>query len=293
MHRKKEKAFTLIELLVVIAIIALLLSISMPGLRKARDQARAVVCRSNCKQWSVTILLYTQDNDQKFWPDGWGGVENWMDTLGNIYGDNNEFRQCPSGNKDNSYFDPTRHAAWHGSSTEAGMFPRYDAQGNWLRDKPYKFGYGINHWVNTAAGRGWRDKPECQWEKITAVVNSNDVPLLGDCTWYGGNPETFDRGMIGDPATEVHPSWPGGYNVPTRPDYVQWRQYGGGGGSNQDDMARFAINRHDKKMNLCFMDGSARAVPLVELWQLKWHKKSRPNYDADGRIQNILDSWLK
>lgn len=61
----KPKAFTLIELLVVIAIIALLLSIFLPGLRKAKEQTRIVVCRSNLRQWSIGIQNYAADHDNK------------------------------------------------------------------------------------------------------------------------------------------------------------------------------------------------------------------------------------
>lgn len=58
--------FTLIELLVVIAIIALLLSILMPALRKAKAIARNVVCMSNMKQQNLIFTLYTQDNDGRY-----------------------------------------------------------------------------------------------------------------------------------------------------------------------------------------------------------------------------------
>ena len=50
---KRKRAFTLIELLVVIAIIALLLAILMPGLRRAKELAREVVCKSHLQQWAV------------------------------------------------------------------------------------------------------------------------------------------------------------------------------------------------------------------------------------------------
>lgn len=62
---KKRKGFTLIELLVVISIIALLLSILMPSLQKARGQAKRAICGSNLRQWAVCHTLYAADNDGK------------------------------------------------------------------------------------------------------------------------------------------------------------------------------------------------------------------------------------
>lgn len=58
--------FTLIELLVVIAIIALLLSIIVPGLKKAKDHARKTMCMSGVRQLTVAFGLYQEANDQKF-----------------------------------------------------------------------------------------------------------------------------------------------------------------------------------------------------------------------------------
>ena len=61
-----QKGFTLIELLVVIAIIALLMGILLPSLRRAKQQAQSVICRSNLKEWGVVFTLYAQDNDDSF-----------------------------------------------------------------------------------------------------------------------------------------------------------------------------------------------------------------------------------
>lgn len=54
--------FTLIELLVVVAIIALLISILLPSLNKAREQARKAVCASQMHQMGLAFMMYVDDN---------------------------------------------------------------------------------------------------------------------------------------------------------------------------------------------------------------------------------------
>ena len=66
MNRIKTKAFTLIELLVVIAIIALLLSILMPSLNKAKLLAKKAVCMSNLHQWAVAVGMYGSANNDYY-----------------------------------------------------------------------------------------------------------------------------------------------------------------------------------------------------------------------------------
>ena len=62
---QKKTGFTLIELLVVIAIIAMLMSILLPSLRKAREQATKIVCANKLKQIYTATVLYADDNSGK------------------------------------------------------------------------------------------------------------------------------------------------------------------------------------------------------------------------------------
>ncbi|MHC4855769.1 MAG: type II secretion system protein [Planctomycetota bacterium] len=78
----KRKAFTLIELLVVIAIIALLLSVILPSLGKAKDMAKRVICTSNLRQLQIEWEMYASQNHEKIGAANIGNsVYGWVKSM--------------------------------------------------------------------------------------------------------------------------------------------------------------------------------------------------------------------
>jgi prepilin-type N-terminal cleavage/methylation domain-containing protein/prepilin-type processing-associated H-X9-DG protein len=105
----KDKGFTLIELLVVIAVIAVLMAILMPALRRAREQAKRIMCASQVRQQTLALLMYSQQNNgrmplmtfaggQWLWDISYFASDAVMENAG---GDRKIFR-CPSNPVDTS-----------------------------------------------------------------------------------------------------------------------------------------------------------------------------------------------
>ncbi len=86
---ERERAFTLIELLVVIGIIAILAALLLPALSAAEEKGKRTQCASNLRQVGLVSLMYAEDNNDWFVPDGFNagwGQDNPIEMSANMLG---------------------------------------------------------------------------------------------------------------------------------------------------------------------------------------------------------------
>jgi len=250
----KVKGFTLIELLVVIAIIALLMAILVPVLRSARNQARAVVCQVNLKQWGTTLNLYTEDNRGCF-PNSFGNEIIWF-LRGSIPGfdDQNEeslrpvetrgIACCPMATIPGRYRDSC--GSVNGLAMEAWYGGTFGAWEMISPGRPFRTSYGFNAWLFD---------PDFDSSIPISIRYKRDNSVRFDILRGRGNIPV----LLDSPFPYSYPA-ENGRLTPS-----------GEGATKHGCMGSFAINRHNEHINGLFLDWSVRRIGIKELWTLKWN----------------------
>lgn len=267
--QRPAKAFTLVELLVVIAIIALLVSILLPALNKAREQAKSLLCKSNLKQIDQAIIMYAVDiNDGLFppahrWvtgpPAGWEHNawiriiqayidQDWEDNWNQSTGQGKGVTFCPVASNSSTLPDPI--------DTRYGATNRAYTMG-----KPGS--YGVNRWAMPSQDN-YRAE-ELYWDRPMEGPGAT-IPLFADSgmldIWAGGGDQP--------------PAYPDEFD--TDLTWINWTT----------SMHYVCIPRHGNGINVAFADGHVEYVRLRRLWDLLWHD----GYDLAASNSFDWPAWI-
>jgi prepilin-type N-terminal cleavage/methylation domain-containing protein len=171
---RRTRKFTLIELLVVIAIIAILASMLLPGLSRAKEKAKRISCMNAAKQMNIGLTLYAGENDREL-PDNHVGTTPALcqpsypayDAMLAVVGGDEDALNCPNYRSHQSA-DPA-------AGTSGGDVPyAYD-----LGDR-YLIGLGIVAGYDTSS---WSGKPH---DSPTRLTDDPDKVTVADKIYTSG-----------------------------------------------------------------------------------------------------------
>jgi prepilin-type processing-associated H-X9-DG protein/prepilin-type N-terminal cleavage/methylation domain-containing protein len=271
MRRHSLNGFTLVELLVVIGIIALLISILLPALGRVRESASTVKCQSNLRQIAQAYLQYNIDNEGKGMrlsltppPSDGGGYVMYLLSEGKYLNlqQSPEIQLCPSAIEDgiggNVYGVGNPANVLIGTSNTA-WFRNFDAR------LVSRGSYTYNAWVVYAATAtapmnaiqaNQSTRPGMAFANITRIKDSTKVPLIGDGVWSEASAIEFTL-----------PS-------PTTLDPFRFAIGNGISGPTDGQINRWHVARHNRSMNMAFVDGHVeRLDALTDLWRLRHHAR--------------------
>ncbi len=245
-----KKGFTLVELLVVIAIVALLVSILLPALNRAREQAKSVKCKVNLKQTHFGVTLYTQDNNDKFFDYDYSRglyLQRLVDYLDKL----EKIRYCPTtevGRSENAADLGRWSDLAFGTATMTWweLFIPNPSEGGVVT--PEYGSYAYNGWMYSELPSMFEGTST--EERVFGSMyasSAGNIPLIMDSTFLDIWPLDTDMPSLRPPVDLRIGQWP-------------------------PSMGLLWIDRHDMRCNTVFLDGHTTGVPLEDLWTLKWHE---------------------
>lgn len=245
----RSYGFTLIELLVVIAIIAILASMLLPALARAKAKAQGIQCVNNIKQIGMAHFMYVNDSGKTMPYQGPGDTYDlWMKKLINGYAFVNKIRVCPVAPDE---------TPWKQKNPLLDGFGMVDQAWNWIYGTTnYQGSYALNGWFYT----GTQDATK-EFRTESAIINSAKTPVFADSTWVDAWPMATDQ-----PARNLAT----GGNSGGMQRYCIAR-HGSASAKSAPRNVPAGANLPGS-ISIEFADGHAELARLETLWSLYWHK---------------------